>query len=110
MRINKPSWLLCALVLGSCLAIALLFAPNLSAQCQMCRTALTQSAEGQRWSRGINAGIFVLLAAPFLIGGSIALVIYRPQLPRAWARTRARFSTSSISWRKDRGTLIKGSE
>jgi hypothetical protein len=94
MRIKAQSGVLCALLLGSCLAVALLFPASLSAQCQMCRTALTQSEEGQRWSRGINAGILLILAAPFLIGGSIALVIYRSQLPRALARVRGGFKAS----------------
>lgn len=89
MRRKSHSPILWGLLLGSCLAVLMLLSPNLSAQCQMCRTALTQSPEGQRWSRGINAGIMLLLAAPFLIAGGISLVIYRPHLPRASARIRA---------------------
>jgi hypothetical protein len=72
------------------LALALLFSQELLAQCPMCQTGLTQSAEGQRWARGINAGILLLLAAPFVIIGSCALVIYRPQVIGAAARIRAR--------------------
>jgi hypothetical protein len=72
-------WILLA---GIFLAVMLLFCQSLAAQCQMCRTALTQSAEGQRWARGINAGILLLLAAPFLICGAIAFVVWRPQVAR----------------------------
>jgi hypothetical protein len=79
-----------ALALGSCVAIVLLWGADLAAQCQMCRTALTQSAEGQRWSRGINAGILFLLAAPFLIAGSILLSMYHAQLLHALRRIRNR--------------------
>ena len=70
-------------MLGACVAIVLFFSLDVAAQCAMCRTALTQSAEGQRWSRGINAGILLLLAAPFLIAGSALLVIY-PALVQRW--------------------------
>jgi len=78
-------WVLWA---GGFLAVSLLFSQQLAAQCPMCRTALTQSAEGQRWARGINAGILLLLAAPFVIAGSAALVIYRPQVTAAVSRIR----------------------
>jgi len=73
-----------------CLGVLLAFSPELSAQCQMCRTALTQSVEGQRWSRGINAGILLLGAAPFLIAATIMAVIFRGQLHDAWRRFRVR--------------------
>jgi hypothetical protein len=91
MRIwQYRSAMLWALVLGCGAAMVLLVSPDLGAQCQMCRTALTQSSEGQRWSRGINAGILLLLAAPFLIAGSALLVIFHAQLRRMVKRMRAR--------------------
>lgn len=83
---RSARWLLWA---GGFLVVALLFAPQLAAQCPMCQTGLTQSAEGQRWARGINAGILLLLAAPFVIAGSAALVIYRPQVKSAMSRIRS---------------------
>jgi hypothetical protein len=70
------------LILAVCCVIVLFLAPNLAAQCAMCRAALTQSAEGERWSRGINAGILLLLATPFLIAGACLLVIFRNQTAR----------------------------
>jgi hypothetical protein len=88
-------WLLSAGILLGCV---LLSAPDLSAQCAMCRTALTQSEEGQRWARGINAGILLLLAAPFLIAGSAAFVMYRPQLRIAASRMRARWPRRARVW------------
>ena len=78
--------------LGLCLAFLLAWNADLSAQCAMCRTALTQSAEGLRWSRGINAGIMLLLAAPFLIAGVILGVIFQSQLLLSLRRIRARVS------------------
>ncbi len=79
-----------AIVAALGLAVLLLFSADLSAQCAMCRTALTQSAEGQRWSSGINAGIMLLLAAPFLIAGIILAVIFQAQILQWMRRTRAR--------------------
>ena len=80
---RSKHWLLWA---GGFLVFVLLFSQDLLAQCPMCRTALAQSEEGQRWARGINAGIFLLLAAPFVIAGTAALVIYRPQVTAAMSR------------------------
>jgi hypothetical protein len=70
------------LIFAACCVIMLFLARDLAAQCAMCRTALTQSAEGERWSRGINAGILLLLATPFLIAGACLLVIFRDQTSR----------------------------
>jgi hypothetical protein len=75
----------------------LLSSANLSAQCAMCRTALTQSAEGERWSRGINAGIALLLAAPFAIAGVGLLVIYRDRAKSVLADLRLRLPGSSTA-------------
>ena len=81
----------------SCL-IVLSFHPNLGAQCAMCRTALTQSAEGERWSRGINAGILLLLATPFLSAGACLLVIFRNQTSR-FARSLLVKAAPRMWWR-----------
>jgi hypothetical protein len=84
------SMMLWTLTLAGCAAIVLLFSSDLLAQCQMCRTALTQSAEGQRWSRGIDAGILLLLAAPFAIAGGSLLVMYHAQALSVLRSLRAR--------------------
>jgi hypothetical protein len=90
-----------ALTLGLCLALLLVLSVDLSAQCAMCRTALTQSAEGQRWSRGINAGIMLLLAAPFLIAGVILAVIFQTQLLQGMRRIRARMFSGAAYGKTD---------
>ena len=47
-----------------------------AAQCAMCRRALT-SPEGQRMVAAFREGILLLLAAPFLIFGTIATIAIR---------------------------------
>jgi hypothetical protein len=88
---QRMMWLLPAMPF---LAVLLSFSPAVAAQCPMCRTGLTQSAEGQRWARGINDGILFLLAAPFLIAGSMALVIWRSQVAAVLSGARARLEKS----------------
>lgn len=48
-------------------------------QCAMCRTGLTQSPEGQKMARGFNQAILFLLAAPYLLVGTVAFQILRLQ-------------------------------
>jgi hypothetical protein len=95
-------------MMGTCVALVVLFlSSDLEAQCQMCRTALTQSEEGQRWGRGINAGIMLLLAAPFLIAFSALLVIY-PAAVRGWTgEIRARGTERLRHFRSVARTLPK---
>ncbi len=62
------------------------------AQCALCRTALTQSPEGQRMAAGFNAGIIFLFAAPFVIGGGIAFYIFQAPLRAWWSAVWARRS------------------
>ena len=88
---RKKPWALRILPAGGAIAFGQLFSGNLAAQCQMCRVALTNSAEGQRWTQGIHAGILLLLTTPFLIAGCIAFLIYRPQVDAAFMMLRARF-------------------
>ncbi len=47
------------------------------AQCSMCRTALTESAEGQRMAAGFNNAILFLLGAPYLVFGALAFTLYK---------------------------------
>lgn len=47
------------------------------AQCSMCRTALTGSAEGRDLAQGFNRGIVFLASVPFLIAGTLALLIFQ---------------------------------
>lgn len=50
------------------------------AQCAMCRTALLNSPEGQIIAAGFNRGILFLFAAPFLVAGTIAFLIFRSRV------------------------------
>lgn len=70
------------------LVTSLLAPVRLAAQCAMCRTALTNSAEGQRWAVGIDQGILFLLAVPFLIVVGILLVIFRAEVHAAFGLLR----------------------
>jgi hypothetical protein len=46
------------------------------AQCAMCRTALTGSAEGQQMAQGFNHAILFLLGAPYLVFGTLAASLW----------------------------------
>lgn len=50
---------------------------SLWAQCSMCRTALTESSEGQQMARGFNTAILFLLGAPYLVFGTLAVTLWR---------------------------------
>lgn len=45
------------------------------AQCALCKTALVNSAEGQKMASGFNTGILFLLSVPFLLVGTVAFLI-----------------------------------
>ena len=64
-------------------AIILAIAPEpTAAQCAMCRRAL-ESPEGQQLVGALRRGIFVLLAAPFLLFGVVATLAVRSQRRRS---------------------------
>jgi hypothetical protein len=69
---------ICAALLALVLAIA---AQPAAAQCAMCRLALA-SPEGQRLIGALRGGILVLLAAPFAVFGTIAVLAVRMQRQR----------------------------
>jgi len=52
-------------------AVGALGVSPLEAQCAMCRTALTESAEGRQLAGGFNTAILVLLGAPYLVFGTL---------------------------------------
>ena len=53
------------------------FSPlNSNAQCAMCRAQL-ESMEDNSMAEGINNGIIVLMAAPYILMGILGYVIYR---------------------------------
>ena len=57
---------------------AILLSSDASAQCAMCRRALL-SPEGQQMVAAFRSGILVLLAAPFLVFGTVAVLAVRAQ-------------------------------
>ena len=71
------NWRKMIAVAAALLVILLCFAETTSAQCPMCRTALINSPEGQEMATGFNYGILFLLGTPFLVVGTIALLIFQ---------------------------------
>ncbi len=57
-------------------ALIVLCADPSSAQCAMCRRAL-QSPEGRQMVAAFRSGILLLLAAPFLVFGTVATLAMR---------------------------------
>jgi hypothetical protein len=65
---------------GGILVFALTFTSNIQvdAQCPMCRMSLESNLKnGGTAGKGINAGILMLLATPYLLVGGIAFVWFR---------------------------------
>ena len=69
-------------------------APAALAQCSMCKAVVAQSPEGQRMAGELNKAILVMLAAPYLVFGSCAAVLFRSRLGRARAPPRLASSSS----------------
>ena len=53
------------------------FQVSVQAQCSMCRTALENSPEGRGMSASFNRGILLLLGVPYVIFGTVGVVVYR---------------------------------
>ncbi len=65
-------------------AVALLVVPEIvAAQCAMCRTALLNSPEGQQLASSFNRGILFLLAAPFVVLGAVAFLLWKARRDHA---------------------------
>jgi hypothetical protein len=60
-----------------------------AAQCAMCKAVLEGAVEGRRIAEGLNKGILLMLAAPYLIFGSFLLLVFRRRLLDSAARWRA---------------------
>jgi hypothetical protein len=69
-----------ALALLAALACALLPGSPLAAQCAMCRSVVTQSAEGQALGAQLNLAILVMLAAPYLVTAVVAAALLRRRI------------------------------
>ena len=74
-----------ALALAVLGLLAVLAAPA-AAQCVMCKTALTGSAEGRSMMASFNHGILLMVAAPYMVAGVFLLGVYRERLGRRAAR------------------------
>lgn len=57
------------------------------AQCAMCKATLESSEEGRRVSGELNRAILVMLAAPYLVFGTCASVLFRRRIG-AYLKTR----------------------
>jgi hypothetical protein len=78
-----------ALLAALALAAAALADPAL-AQCAMCKTALTASPEGRSIGEQFNRAILVMIAAPYLVMGALAAVVFRSRLGALAQRLRER--------------------
>ena len=67
----------------------LLSAAPLFAQCAMCQTALTGSAEGRGMSQEFNHAILVMLFAPYAVFTVVGTVLLRHRIRAAVHRWRA---------------------
>ena len=69
--------------LGAVLVLVLALAPSAEAQCAMCRQVVTQSPEGQAMAGQLNRAILVMFAAPYLVFGSLAAIVFRGRIGTA---------------------------
>jgi hypothetical protein len=69
--------------------LALSAAPVM-AQCAMCQTALTGSAEGRGMSQEFNRAILVMLCAPYAVFGVVGTVLLRQRIGASLRRERGR--------------------
>ena len=56
----------------------------------MCRTALTNSAEGRSIGEQFNHAILLMIAAPYLVMGTVGAVVFRRPLSAALRARRRR--------------------
>ena len=77
-----------SLLLVGVLLVLVGAADQAAAQCAMCATALTGSEEGRAMSASFKRAILVMLAAPYMVVGTVALTFFRPQLRETLRRAR----------------------
>jgi len=63
-------------------------APLASAQCVMCKAALTDSPEGRAINETFNRAILLMLVAPYALVGTLMLTVFRKPLLRHLRRER----------------------
>jgi hypothetical protein len=75
------------LALGLLVLVVLMLAGGPAvAQCSICKTVLTQSPEGRQIGATVNTAILVMLLAPYLVFGSLAVILFRVRIAREIAR------------------------
>jgi hypothetical protein len=76
----------------------ILLASPVFAQCAMCKTALTNSSEGQRLANNFNHAILIMFVAPYLVFFSFVVAVFRGRI-RGWLTQHvpllARFGSSA---------------
>ena len=70
----------------SVLGLAAVAAHPAAAQCVMCKTALTGSAEGRAMTAHFNHGILLMVFAPYFVMGGFVVAIFRERIVRRAAR------------------------
>jgi len=60
-----------------------------AAQCVMCKTALTGSAEGRAMTAHFNHGILLMVFAPYFVMGAFAAAVFRGRIAQGAARVGA---------------------
>jgi hypothetical protein len=69
-------------------ALALAWPEAAAAQCQMCKTALTNSAEGREITQQFNRAILLMIGAPYAVFGVVGAALFRERIRGAWRRLR----------------------
>ena len=79
--------------------LALAMTEPVAAQCAMCKTVLTGSAEGRAFSRELDRAILLMFVAPYLVFGTLAVVLFRKplgqRLSALYGRLRPRAAAGS---------------
>jgi hypothetical protein len=68
------------------LGVLMLAGGPAAAQCSICKTVLTQSPEGRQIGATVNTAILVMLLAPYLVFGSLVVILFRVRIAREVAR------------------------
>jgi hypothetical protein len=66
--------------------LAAAVAPLTSAQCVMCKTALTDSPEGRAINQTFNRAILLMLVAPYALVGTLMATVFRRPLAAVLVR------------------------
>lgn len=65
-------------VIGLMVLILVLFSSGLAAQCPMCKMSAESNMQGGgNFGKGLNAGIFYMLATPYLLVGTIGFIWWK---------------------------------